>query len=119
MRGWFWINLLFLMSISCIPFVTAVLAQHGQTSATVLYAATVGVSSLLAGWLWQHVGSSQGLAPALPDNTRRVTVLASIATAGVFALSILFAFFSPTAAKLVWLAIIPIALTRRYRLAHA
>ena len=102
------------MSISCIPFVTAVLAQHGQTSATVLYVATVGVSSLLAGWLW----SSQGLAPALPEHPR-VTVLASIATAGVFALSIPFAFFSPTAAKLVWLEIIPIALTRRYRLAHA
>lgn len=104
------INMLFLLAVSAIPFVTAVLAKHPYRDATVIYAATVAISPLLLALLWLYARGKGLLAPEMPRSERWIGVASPLASAAVFLGSIPVAFWSPVAARMSWILVFIIAM---------
>jgi uncharacterized membrane protein len=42
-----WLNLLFLLAMACVPFATALTAEHPGRTSTIVYAGVLGVASLI------------------------------------------------------------------------
>jgi uncharacterized membrane protein len=100
-----WINLLFLLSLGFMPFVTDLLAENGGMVATMVYAGVVAVVSLMSAAISLYAaraGLTDGAMPAWR------MALPSFATATVFALSIPVAWLDDDAGKYFWLALIPV-----------
>ncbi len=115
--GLVWLNILFLLAIGFVPFVTSVISENDGRVATTLYAATMIVASFIFLLMWLHA-RRRGLfsTPVEPERTRRPLVR-SLVVGGVFTLSILIAQFDADIARLTWLLLIPgHALTRRKEL---
>lgn len=106
-----WLNLLFLMFVAFIPFPTAILSEHANRDAVVLYALTIVAASTLLAVLWLHIGRQQAwLAPGGEVLERyRHERLRSLALPVVFLLSIPLAFFDPAWAMYSWLLLVPVA----------
>ncbi len=49
-----WLNLLFLLAIGLIPFVTSVMSEHATPLPTMLYAAVLMTTSLSLAAIWAH-----------------------------------------------------------------
>jgi len=101
-----WLNLAFLFVVSLLPFPTAVLVDYGDTApAPILYAASMALSGLLLLRIWLHAAKNRHLEENIsPQDIRRQT-MHSLATSGIFLLSIPIALFSPFLAELSWLLI--------------
>ena len=110
--GLLWLNVLFLLAIGFIPFVTAVLSENDGRVATILYAATMILASLLLTLIWRYAVRREHV--VLPKPERRVERLRSLTVPGVFALSIAVALFAPGYARDIWLLLIPLLLLSRY-----
>ena len=106
-----WLNILFLLAIGFMPFVTSVLSENDGRVATILYAATMIVASLLLTLIWRHAVSRQHV--VLPSPERRVEALRSATVPGVFALSIVVAWYAPAYARQTWLLLIPLMILNR------
>jgi uncharacterized membrane protein len=104
-----WLNLLYLMTIGLIPFVTSVLSDHGTALATSLYAAVLVAACLLSAVMWAYALRDAELIPErLSAEVRREGLLGPLATACVFALSIAVALlWDATAAQFSWLLALP------------
>lgn len=100
-----WINLIFLLQIGFMPFVTDVLAESHGGVATVLYAVTVSLISL-TGAAMSFYASWAGLTD-LPKNKIVKTIWPILTPAIVFLLSIPLALFDARLAQLFWLLLIP------------
>ena len=104
------INLLLLMSVAFQPFPTAVLGEFGgNPTATVFYACSISVTSVLSSGLWWYVSGDRGL---LDPNTDPAWIRAgrlrtSLGTV-VFLLSIPVAAVAPFVAEAMWLATFPL-----------
>ena len=104
------INLLQLMVIAFIPFPTAVLGESGNATATILYAGTIVVASLLSALLWWYP-VSHGLArDDLPPGETRYGAVRPLITAAVFGVSILIALYNADWAKYFWAVLVPVSL---------
>ncbi len=104
------LNLAFLLSISFLPFPTAVLGRYGNTTvAVVLYAASMAVAGVLSGaitfWSVRRGLLSEEVDPSYAslNGMWRPLILAA-----VFALSIPLAFASPEWAECSWVLMLPI-----------
>jgi TMEM175 potassium channel family protein len=104
-----WLNLIYLMTIGLIPFLTSLLSDHAVALPTCLYAGTLVTTSALSAAMWWHASRDPELiAPDLPEKVRREGLIAPLATGAVFALSILIALvWGPTPAQWSWLLLIP------------
>jgi uncharacterized membrane protein len=104
-----WLNLLYLMTVGLIPFLTSLLGDHGSALPTSLYAATLVATSLLSAAMWWHACRNPELMrPDVPAAVRREGVLAPLLTGAVFALSIVIAsVWGATPAQWSWLLLIP------------
>jgi TMEM175 potassium channel family protein len=104
-----WINMVYLMTIGLIPFVTSLLSDHGTALSTCLYAGVLVATSLLSTLSWWYAARDPQLMPAdVPESVRREGLLSTLLTAAVFALSIVIALvWSPVAGQLSWLLLIP------------
>lgn len=104
-----WLNLLYLMTIGLIPFVTSLLSDHTTALSTGLYAGTLVVTSLLSAIMWWYAARDPELMPAeVPRAERRAGLFSPLLTGAVFLLSILIAVaWSPTIAQWSWLLLIP------------
>jgi uncharacterized membrane protein len=102
------INLLFLLVVAFVPFPTSVMAEYGdQTSAIVLYAATVAALSLLQLWIWVHAYRA-GLMQAVVDRgVYRVVVFNLLPVPIVFLASIPLALVLPQYAPFFWILLWP------------
>ncbi len=107
-----WLNILFLMTIGFMPFVTSVLSENAGRVATTLYAATMIVASLLLTLLWRHAVRQQHI--DMPKGDRAMERLRSLTVPGVFGLSIVVAWFAPDYARQTWLLLIPLPLMSRF-----
>ena len=107
-----WLNIVFLLTIGFMPFVTSVLSENEGRVATILYAATLIVASLLLTLVWRHAVRREHV--VLPTVDRRVEGLRSLTVPGVFGLSIVVAWFAPAYARQTWLLLIPLLLLNRY-----
>ena len=105
-RTLLWLNFLFLMTISFLPFPTSLLGEYSEEQLSVVfYAATAASASLLlVGISWYATTGHRLVAPESVDEEleRRLRVQ-GLAVPVVFLLSIGISFFSPRAAMYSWL----------------
>jgi uncharacterized membrane protein len=104
------INLVYLATIAFVPFPTALVGIYGSDQAVVivLYAVTLGIASMLEAVLLWHAEHAGLLRRRLPPREFRNSMIASLAPAAVFAISIPIALlWDPGTALLSWLLIIP------------
>ena len=98
------LNLLFLLSISFVPFPTALLGEYGeQQFAVALYALSLAVPRLLLALVSWYATKRNLLIESLDPRISRYHLVRSLAIAALFLLSIVVSFFSVSAAILSWL----------------
>jgi|JRHI01.1.fsa_nt_gi uncharacterized membrane protein len=104
-----WLNLLFLLMIGLIPFVTSVMSQHATPPPTMLYAAVLFSTSALLGAIWGYARRDPGLMEAdIPASERRQGLVKPLLVALVFALSIPVAYvWGSAAGQWTWLLALP------------
>lgn len=100
-----WLNLLFLMSVALIPFVTSVLSDHATPLPTMLYATVLLASSATTAAMWWYAGRTPGLmSPDVSIVDRRSGVITPLLVAAVFAVSIGVAHYAGSSAgQWTWL----------------
>ncbi len=102
-----WLNFLFLFAICCVPFASAVLGEHGNLRVAVItYAAVVIFAALTSAALTLYAQKAGLMKPAVTQEEVNTSLMNSLFTAAVFAISIGIAFGSPDAAKYFWLVLI-------------
>ena len=109
--GLLWLNILFLLTIGFMPFATSVLSETAGRVATILYAGTMIVASLLLTLIWRYAVRHEHA--VLPKSERRMESLRSLTVPGVFTLSIVVAWFAPGYARDTWLLLIPLLMLNR------
>ena len=98
-----WLNLLFLLSISFVPFPTALLGEYGeQQFAVVSYAISLAVPRLLLASVWWYAIKRNLLSENLDPRISRYHLARSLAIPALFLLSIIVSFFSVSATILSW-----------------
>ncbi len=107
------LNIMFLLTIGIVPFVTDVLSDNGGEVATILYAAVMALSAALLVALWGYAWRAGLIDPQLPPDVIRGRLIRGTMTPLVFLLSIPVALVDAQIAKLVWLLLIPLGLERR------
>jgi TMEM175 potassium channel family protein len=104
------INLVYLAAIAFVPFPTALVGIYGSGQAVVivLYAATLAVASVIEAGLFGYAHHAGLLRKRLDDRAFRNYMIASVAPAAVFAVSIPVAiWYDPGTGLLLWLLIFP------------
>jgi len=116
-RTLLWLNLLFLLSISFIPFPTDLLGEYGELRFAVnFYAVSLALARLLLALVWWYVSSGPiRISDELDRGLARFHLLRSLAIPAVFLLSIGIAFFSTDAAIASWVLLV-VADTMAWRL---
>lgn len=105
--GLLWRNLFFLLSVSFVPFPTALFSEYfWSRAAFVLYAATFGVVALMKLWVWSYAVRRPALIGATHDAAalRRISrrsLAVPIACAASIALSFITLYLAPVAFLLI------------------
>jgi len=108
--GLLWMNLMVLLTVSFMPFPTAVLgARLDETDSlpVVFYAASMTVSSIALTLTWLYARRRRLVDPDLPSAAVRQFTARALVTSAIFLLSIGAAFLGLTAAVLFWLVLLP------------
>jgi uncharacterized membrane protein len=109
-HGLLWANLVCLLTVSFLPFPTAVLGSAGsddETVAVVFYASSMTVTSICFTLMWIYAQRRGLLAPEGTDQEHRNFTARSIVTSAVFLCSVAAAFAGLAAAVLFWLVLLP------------
>jgi uncharacterized membrane protein len=103
-RTLLWLNLLFLLSISFIPFPTALLGEYGELRfAVIVYAASVGLAQLLLALEWWYIIKGPiRTSDDLDSRLARYHFFRGFAIPLIFVISIGVSFFSVTLATSSW-----------------
>ena len=106
-RKLMWLNLLFLLSITFVPFPTSLLGEYGeQQVAVVVYAASLGLARLLLAFVWWYVLSGPiELSGEIDQGVSRYHLVRSLAIPVTFAISIVISFISVNAAVISWFVV--------------
>ena len=89
-----WLNLMFLLSVSLLPFTTAVIGEHTSTVAWTLYALNIiGIGLSLAA-IWGYADSVGMIEERMNSDARRIATVRHFVIPSVFVISIPFAFFT-------------------------
>jgi len=112
--GAFWLNVLFLLCIGLVPFVTSVLAENPGTVATVAYATVVASVSISLAAMTLYAGGKGLLEADGAGTSMPATLIRSTLPGAVFLLSIPIAFLDADYAKYFWLLLIPAGFAQRY-----
>src|SRR5918995_3040423 len=107
-RTLLWLNFLFLMTITFLPFPTSLLGEYAEQQLTVvIYAANVSVASLLLASISLYGTIGRRLTdPDLNERTQRHHLIQGLAVPVVFLFSIVISFFSVKAAMYSWLLLL-------------
>jgi len=105
-----WLNLLLLMTVSFLPFPTAVLGEHnGSPAAAVLYVVAVAIAGTASAAYWWY---ASGRGRLLRPDVRRAQVRAlrarGLSGPAFFALTLPVAAFAPYAAEALWFLVFPL-----------
>jgi TMEM175 potassium channel family protein len=107
-----WLNIVFLMALGLIPFVTSLIAENPGSTGTMAYAAVLSAVSLMLTLIWGYaIGCNLTEPGLLPSFGRRALVISIVSTAILMA-SVGIALFQADAAKYMWLILIPLAISR-------
>lgn len=113
-----WLNILFLLGVSIVPFTTALIAENGNAVATAIYALGMAFASLMLGLMSVHVSLS-GLQDAhVTDGYLRNVLIVQFGTAVIFVASACIAFLDADWAKDLWLLLIPLNFVRERKTAR-
>ena len=107
-----WLNVIFLLAIGLVPFVTSVIAENPGVTATVLYASLMAVIGLALTLIWGYAWVAGLISEAVDEGHKRAVFWISAAGSAAFFVSIPIAFWNAGAAKYFWLVLIPISLGR-------
>jgi uncharacterized membrane protein len=110
--GLIWLNLICLLTVSFMPFPTALLGAYSSDTdqlPVVLYAVSMTVTSLALTVMWQYAMRRGLLVDDLHPAMQREVTRRSFVTLGIFALSIGAAFLGLAAAAVFWLILLPVA----------
>ena len=108
--GLLWFNLVFLLTVSFMPFPSAVLGASPTTAEAfpvVFYAASMTVASVVLTLLWTYAIARGLQDPRLSPAQQREITWRAYATSGAFLLSVGLAFLGLWAAVAVWLVVLP------------
>ena len=106
------LNLLFLLTVSFMPFPAAVLGAFEldeDALVRVFYAASLTVVSIVLTVVWIYAQRRGLLRPAMTPAKANEVTAGSLTTDAVFVVSIAAAYFSFLAAVLCWVLLMPIA----------
>jgi uncharacterized membrane protein len=103
------LNLVYLAAIAFMPFPTALVGKYGDSEAVVivLYAITLAVASFFEAVMFWHAQQAGLLRQRLAERALRKYMIASVAPAIVFVVSIPIALVDAGVALLSWLLIFP------------
>lgn len=103
------LNLLGLLTVTFLPFPTAVLGAVKDTHhlEVVFYAASLTATSLALVLMWTYARTHGLLLPGLPPEQIRRFTIGSLVTLAVFVVSIAAAFLGLIAAAICWVAMMP------------
>ena len=102
------LNILFLLCVAFIPVPTSGLGEFGdETFAVVLYAVSVGLSSLFQTAMWWHATHNHHLVDAnLPQAVIRYNLARTVVTTAYFFLTAVLAFFvNPLVIEIGWVGV--------------
>lgn len=107
--GLLWLNLFCLLTVTFMPFPTAVLGavQDEHNLEVVFYAAALTATSLAVVLMWTYARTHGLLLPEVSPGQIRGFTVGSLVTLAVFVVSVGAAFFGLLAAAICWLAMIP------------
>ncbi|MCB0056274.1 MAG: DUF1211 domain-containing protein [Caldilineaceae bacterium] len=108
------LNFVLLMLIAFIPFPTTLISEYGNRTASIFYASTmVAIGLTLAAMTVYAAGPGHLVDETVGSIWRQRGLWRSLAVAGVFALSIVIAFFSADLAMYSWLLLAPVSFLGR------
>ena len=110
-----WLNILFLLGVSIVPFTTALIAENGNAVSTAIYALGMAFASLTLGLMSVHIRFFNLVEAGVPTEHLRAVSILQFGTAAVFAASAGIAYFDAGAAKYFWLLLVPLGLVRDRR----
>jgi uncharacterized membrane protein len=108
------LNIVFLLSIGLVPFVTSVIAENGGTIATAVYAAVMTALGAALMLIWTYAWRIGHVRADVDDRRRKRIFWLSVGTFVVFLASIPVAFLNADAAKYMWLLLVPLSLARYF-----
>ncbi|MFC7099006.1 TMEM175 family protein [Halobaculum marinum] len=118
-RGVVWLNLLFLLLVSFVPFATSVFSTAATRLAVAFYAAVLAITGLILTVLWVYAGRQRLMREGLGSRVVVIDAARFLATPAVFALSMVIATVSTRWAIASWLLLLPINGVLQSRLAEA
>jgi uncharacterized membrane protein len=120
-RTLLWMNIVALLTVSFLPFPSALLGARASTDdqlPVVLYAASLTLASLAFSLTWHHALRRGLVASDAVDSERRDLTLRGYTTTALFALSVLAAFAGVVVAALFWVVLVPLGRLLVVRSAH-
>jgi TMEM175 potassium channel family protein len=111
-QGLLWFNLVSLLTVSFMPFPTALIGARLETDAVfpvVFYAASMTLASIALTLTWLYAVRRGLVNPATPASEVRAFTGRAFATSAVFLLSVAAAFLGLPVAVLFWLVLLPLA----------
>ncbi|WP_440770506.1 TMEM175 family protein [Natronorubrum sp. DTA28] len=112
-----WLNLLFLLSISFLPYPTELMGVYGTQFAWTLYALNFVLVGVLLTAVWTYAARADFTAGEISDAAARLITIRGLISPAVFVLSIVVATVNLSAAYFVPILIIPAQMvwTRYYQ----
>ncbi len=102
-----WLNLLFLLSVSFLPYPTELMGVYGTQFAWTLYAVNFILVGLLLTAVWTYAARADFTADEISDGTARLITIRGLISPAVFALSVVVATVSLSVAYFVPILIAP------------
>ncbi len=111
------LNMVLLSFVAIMPFPTDLLGDYPDTfQATIIYACAVAATGVASAAVWWYAATENRLVKDMPEGFRVHTLVRALAAPVIFLASVPIAFWSPDAAKICWLFVIPVRVLtmRRY-----
>ena len=113
-QGLLWFNLISLLTVSFMPFPTALIGARLETDTAfpaVFYAASMTLASITLTATWLYAVRKRLISPSASPSDIKAFTGRAFATSAIFLLSVGAAFFGLLVAVLFWLVLLPVART--------
>ncbi|SNZ06072.1 Uncharacterized membrane protein [Natronoarchaeum philippinense] len=107
-RRLLWLNLLFLLAVSFLPYPTSVLTAFPNEFGVIFYAASQTVAGATLVAVWVYASRQELFAEGIRSHAVRVRVARFAVSPLVFVISIPIGLFDPRLGILCWLALLPL-----------